>query len=80
MHRHVMEILEDASNTSGTDADGSLHLDEIYERFIHRRTKQALAAMVRDGLVVRLACGCYALARWVQDGIDCESHAPHGKG
>ena len=74
VRQHFLEILEEARETGG--ADGSLHLDEIYERFICRRTKQALEAMVRDGQVARLECGRYALPRWVQFGTDCECHVP----
>lgn len=74
VRQHFLEILEEARETG--EADDSLHLDEIYERFICCRTKQALAAMVRDGKVVRVERGRYLLARWVQIGTDCECRVP----
>lgn len=67
VRQQVLEIFEEAD-----EPDGSLHIDEIYERFIYRTTKRALDAMIRDGLIVRLDCGCYTPARWVRDGFVCE--------
>ena len=61
VRQQVLEIFEEAD-----EPDGSLRIDEIYERFIYRRTKQALDAMIRDGLIVRLECGCYGLSSRVR--------------
>ncbi len=75
MRQHVLEILQEADTP-----DGSLHVDEIYERLLYRTTKQEIDAMIRDGLMVHFeCCGGYALSSMVRDGkvvsFDCGCNA-----
>ena len=54
MRQHVREILG--------EADGPLDMEEIYEKYLYRTTKQEVDSMIQDGLMVGLEGERYALS------------------